>query len=185
MKNSDRQLSKFLSYVLRHNPGSIGIELDSAGWTEIDTLLLRANADGSRMSRHDLERIVRESEKQRFHISDDGERIRANQGHSVAVDLELTPKSPPETLHHGTVSRFLDSIRTHGLLRGQRHHVHLSAEKETATQVGARRGKPVVLQVRSHAMSVAGYEFFLSDNGVWLTEHVPPQYLIFPPSPPD
>ncbi len=177
MKNTDRSLSKFLSFVLRHNPASIGIELDSAGWTDIDVLLTHAHDHGTRISRDDLTRIVNESDKQRFAISDNGRRIRANQGHSVTVDLDLIPQTPPEILYHGTVARFLDSISSQGLLKGGRHHVHLSANEQTANQVGSRRGKPVVLQVAAANMHAAGHVFYCTANGVWLTEHVPPEFL--------
>ena len=180
MKNTDKRLSKFLSYVLRHNPGSIGIELDSKGWVEIDTLLVHANRNGTRITRNDLIRIVFESDKQRFAVSEDSQRIRANQGHSVKVDLDLNSVPAPEMLYHGTVERFLESIRVHGLLKGERHHVHLSADEQTASAVGARRGKPVLLRIASRELGQHGHLFYLTKNGVWLTDHVPPQYIVFP-----
>ena len=132
------------------------------------------------LTRAELEAIVATSDKQRFALSSDGTRIRANQGHSVEVDLALAPATPPERLYHGTVERALGGIRAHGLVRGARHHVHLSADLATATKVGARRGRPVVLVVRAAEMAAAGYAFFRSDNGVWLVEHVPVEFLDLP-----
>jgi putative RNA 2'-phosphotransferase len=169
--------SKFLSLVLRHEPERIGIVLDASGWTDVDGLLAAAAAHGVAISRADLEQIVATSDKQRFALSADGTRIRANQGHSVEVDLALAPATPPERLYHGTVARFVESIRARGLLKGERHHVHMSADIETAMRVGNRRGEAVVLVVRSGAMAAAGHVFFRSENGVWLVEHVPPAFL--------
>lgn len=176
----DRHLSKFLSLILRHQPEAIGLSLDDNGWTEIDTLIARADRHGRRISRSDLERVVAESDKQRFAISEDGLRIRANQGHSVQVDLELQPREPPAVLYHGTVAKFVDAIRREGLLRMARQHVHLSSEKQTAEKVGSRRGRAVILQVDAARMHGDGHEFSCSANGVWLTAHVPPQYLTLP-----
>ncbi len=173
------EISKFLSYVLRHKPEAIGIALDAEGWVDVDELLTAAAQHGKRISRELLKQIVATNDKQRFAFSPDGRSIRANQGHSVAVDLALAPCDPPELLYHGTVERFLDSIRRQGLLRGGRHHVHLSADRETAAKVGARRGRPVIFVVQSAAMHRAGHQFFRSSNGVWLTETVPPEFLIF------
>ena len=171
------RISKFLSLVLRHQPQRAGIELDEAGWVDVDELLAGCARSGIRLDRARLEQLVRDSDKQRFALSEDGKRIRANQGHSVEVSLGYTPKEPPEVLFHGTVERFLSSIREKGLLRGSRHHVHLSADESTAAKVGQRRGRPVVLRVHAGAMHRDGHEFFVSDNGVWLTEHVPAIYL--------
>jgi putative RNA 2'-phosphotransferase len=178
-----RNASKFLSLVLRHDPGSIGITLDGAGWTDVDALLAALGRHGQRLTRAELVEIVASSDKQRFALSDDGARIRANQGHSVAVDLELPAATPPELLFHGTVGSTLDGIRARGLQRGQRHHVHLSAETGTATKVGSRRGAPVILTIRAGAMAAAGYAFYRSENGVWLVDEVPPQFIDFPPPP--
>ena len=129
------------------------------------------------MSREELERLVRESDKQRYAFSTDGTKIRANQGHSVPVDLRLPPAEPPATLYHGTVEKFMASIESVGLTAQARHHVHLSADRHTAFKVGSRRGKVVMLEIDARAMRQAGHEFFVSDNGVWLTESVPPAYL--------
>ena len=173
----DVRTSKFLSYVLRHRPDSIGITLDENGWVEIDELLAAAQRHEKELSRTRLERIVATSDKRRFAISGDGQRIRANQGHSVSVDLDLTPAVPPKLLYHGTVERFLDSIRAQGLIRGSRHHVHLSPDEKTAQKVGSRRGKPVILIVEAAQMHEAGHTFFRSANDVWLTDEVPPKFL--------
>jgi putative RNA 2'-phosphotransferase len=169
--------SKFLSFVLRHQPGAIGIELDAAGWVAVDTLIAQCNAHGRRLSRALLEEIVATSPKRRFALSDDGTRIRASQGHSVAVDLGYRPAEPPELLFHGTVASRLDSIRAHGLQRMDRHDVHLSPDRQTARVVGARRGRPVILRVAAGRMHRDGHVFRLSANGVWLTAEVPPSYL--------
>jgi putative RNA 2'-phosphotransferase len=172
-----KQLSKFLSLVLRHQPELIGIELDDQGWTPVAELISKAQEKGTRFSEAELREVVADSDKQRFAFSEDGQLIRANQGHSVTVDLALEPISPPELLFHGTVARFLASIRERGLVKGNRHHVHLSPDEGTAANVGARRGKPVILKVASARMRADGFLFYHSANGVWLTEHVPPGYI--------
>lgn len=173
------QISKFLSYVLRHQPDAIGITLDSQGWVAIVDLLVAGATNGNHITREELDFVVRNNNKQRFAISDDGTRIRASQGHSTEVDLGYASSVPPPVLYHGTAVRNLPSIRTSGLLKGNRHHVHLSLDDATAAQVGGRHGRPVVLIVRAGAMSAVGYEFFLSANGVWLTEHVPTEFIDF------
>lgn len=173
-------ISKFLSLVLRHQPEKIGLQLDDQGWAEVEELLQRANAKGKQLTRTLLEQVVAENDKQRFSFSEDGRRIRANQGHSINIDLALTPTEPPAILYHGTATRFLDSIRAQGLHSGNRQHVHLSRDVETATKVGQRHGQPVVLIVQAAAMTSAGRLFWLSENGVWLTEAVPPEFLVFP-----
>ena len=178
--NERKRLSKFLSYVLRHRPASIGLELDDEGWAGIDALLAGAAKAGRPMTRDDLLEVVATNEKKRFAISADGARIRASQGHSVRVDLGYEPVEPPEILYHGTAPQFLDAIRRGGLKRIKRHHVHLSPDRETATAVGQRRGKPVILEVRAGDMARAGHLFYVSDNDVWLTDEVPPTYLTFP-----
>jgi putative RNA 2'-phosphotransferase len=170
-------VSKLLSLVLRHRPGDFGVTLDDGGWIAIDVLLAALGARGEAITPDELRAVVRDSDKQRFAISDDGRRVRAQQGHSVAVALDHAPAAPPPLLYHGTVARFLDSIRAHGLRKGERHHVHLSATIEGARVVGARRGAPVILRVRAADMAAAGHVFFLTPNGVWLTEHVPPVFL--------
>ncbi|MEM7535987.1 MAG: RNA 2'-phosphotransferase [Chloroflexota bacterium] len=182
-KNQTKQIirySKFLSLVLRHRPEQIGIALDSQGWVGIDTLLAAANQHGVALNRESLETVVTENNKQRFRISDDGQRIRASQGHSVQIDLQLEPVTPPDTLYHGTAQRFLDSIRASGLQSRNRQHVHLSADEQTATNVGQRHGKPVVLIINAGTMAEDGIVFYRSDNGVWLTDAVPIRYIQFP-----
>ncbi len=173
--------SKFLSLVLRHDPARIGLTLDAQGWADVDDLLQKANAASVPLTREELHEIVRTSDKQRFAISTDeihsGTHIRANQGHSIPVDLALEPVAPPDVLYHGTVARFLPSICREGLHRGQRHHVHLSADRETASRVGKRRGEPVVLTVAAGRMQTDGYVFYCSNNGVWLVDHVPSIYV--------
>lgn len=171
--------SKFLSSVLRHNPGKIGVELDPAGWIEVETLLAAMRRAGRRIGRERLDLVVEHNNKKRFEYDAAGTRIRASQGHSVPVELGYEPLVPPETLYHGTATSSLDSIFREGLRPGRRHHVHLSAEAETATRVGARHGKPAVLLVAAARMHAAGSEFFRSTNGVWLTEYVAPAYLTF------
>ncbi|MFK0152244.1 RNA 2'-phosphotransferase [Streptomyces sp. NPDC090499] len=172
------KVSKYLSKHLRHQPERIGLSLDEAGWVEIDTLLAAAAAHGFPVSRAELDHVVAANDKQRFAI--EGTRIRASQGHSIDVDLGLPPATPPPYLYHGTVARNLDAIRSAGLKPMNRHDVHLSADRETATRVGARRGVPVVLSVDAAAMHRDGHVFHVSANGVWLTRAVPPRYLHFP-----
>lgn len=172
--------SKFLSLVLRHEPQRIGIQLDPAGWVEVDLLLFACRQHGKPINRAELEEVVATNEKKRFAFSEDGQRIRANQGHSVEVSLGYIPQSPPPLLYHGTATRFLESIRAEGLTKQERHHVHLSADTETAHKVGQRHGKPVILTIKADAMRIAGHEFYLSDNGVWLTEHVPTEFIDYP-----
>lgn len=172
--------SKWLSYVLRHHPESIDLIMDANGWVEIEHLLVQARLHGQALPREIIDEIVRTSDKQRFSVSEDGSRIRANQGHTVNIDLALQPATPPEKLFHGTASRFLDSIKKHGLLPGERHHVHLTSWRETALQVGSRHGKPVILEILTAPMLEHGFEFYLSANGVWLTARVPISYLKFP-----
>ena len=171
------RISKFLSLVLRHEPERIGIVLDEAGWTDVDTLLAACAAHGTPLTRDELADVVAFSDKQRFALSPDGTRIRANQGHSVEVNLQLAPAAPPQRLYHGTVAEFLASIRAQGLVKGERHHVHLAADEATATRVGGRRGTPIVLVVRAAEMAAAGHVFYRSQNGVWLVESVPPEFL--------
>ncbi|MGQ4382173.1 RNA 2'-phosphotransferase [Streptomyces sp. SAS_270] len=172
------KVSKYLSKHLRHQPERIGLALDEGGWVEIDTLIAAAAAHGFHFTRAELDHVVTANDKQRFAV--EGARIRASQGHSVDIDLGLPPATPPAYLYHGTVPRSLDAIRAEGLLPMNRHAVHLSPDRETATRVGARRGRPVVLSVDTGAMHRDGHVFHVSANGVWLTEAVPPRYLRFP-----
>ncbi|MEU0050231.1 RNA 2'-phosphotransferase [Streptomyces sp. NPDC006184] len=172
------QVSRYLSRHLRHQPERIGITPDPGGWVDIGTLIAAAAAHGFRFTRDELDHVVATNDKQRFVT--EGTRIRASQGHSIEVDLGLPPATPPPHLYHGTVERSLAAIRAEGLRPMDRHDVHLSADRETATRVGARRGRPVVLTVDSGAMHRDGHVFHLSANGVWLTAAVPPRHLRFP-----
>jgi putative RNA 2'-phosphotransferase len=180
MSDSHRQKSKFLSLVLRHEPQRAGVTLDAAGWVAVDELLEGCRRAGSPLTREELDEMVRTSDKQRFALSEDGLRIRANQGHSVEVDLGNEPATPPEELYHGTAANYLAPIRRDGLHKRERHHVHLSETLETATAVGRRHGKVVVLHVRAGDMHRRGLAFFKTPNGVWLTDHVGPEFLVVP-----
>jgi putative RNA 2'-phosphotransferase len=170
-------LSKFLSFVLRHKPDAIGLKLDPQGWASIDDLIEKGNAAGKQFRREDLLHVVATSDKKRFSLSADGLRIRAAQGHSVTVELGLSPQEPPSVLYHGTATRFLDSILSEGLKPQDRQHVHLSIDDATARRVGQRHGKPVILKIEALRMHAKGFKFFLADNGVWLTDQVPPEFL--------
>lgn len=169
--------SKFLSLILRHQPEKIGIQLDEAGWVDVDELLAAIQARRRRLSRPQLEIVVQTNDKQRFEFNADGTRIRARQGHSVAVDLGYAAAVPPAVLFHGTPVGNTASISRGGLLKGNRHHVHLHEEVGVALTVGRRRGRPVVFVVDARAMHAAGYEFFVTSNQVWLTDHVPAEFL--------
>ena len=171
--------SKFLSLILRHEPERVGLKLGEAGWVGVDELLKAVNSQGASLTLDQLKHIVATSDKKRFAFSDDGQRIRASQGHSLEVDLQYAPQTPPEILYHGTAVRFLDSIRQHGLKKMERHDVHLSAETKLTLQVGGRHGKPVLLTIRAGDMHRAGFAFRCSANGVWLVDHVPPQFIQF------
>lgn len=178
------KISKFLSLVLRHRPRTVGVTLDQAGWVSTADLLDGCTRSGRPITRDQLEEVVATNDKKRFEFSPDGSMIRASQGHSVDVDLGYAPADPPDVLYHGTAKRNLAAIRQRGLVKGLRHHVHLSGDEETALKVARRYGKPVVLTVRASGMAADGLTFFLSANGVWLTDHVPPEYLELP-DPPD
>jgi len=166
--------SKFLSYVLRHKPEAINLALDPEGWALVDELIEKADI---KIDRDTIEVIVAENDKKRFALSEDGLYIRANQGHSISVDLGLSAIKPPDILYHGTATRFLESIKQQGLLPQNRQHVHLSDNIETATIVGARHGKPVILKINTLAMQQDGNLFYQSKNLVWLTDCVQPIYL--------
>jgi len=178
MFQKDIQQSKLLSLVLRHKPETIGLQLDPNGWAEVEELLQKLAAYKAPISRDELKSLVAQSDKKRFVFSSDESKIRANQGHSIVVDLGLKAMQPPDVLYHGTALRNLDSIRAQGLLKGNRHHVHLSADPDTARAVGQRYGKPIVLKVKAAEMHKAGFEFYRSDNGVWLCDAVPAQYIV-------
>lgn len=169
------KLSKYLSYHLRHAPQELGLTLEPGGWVRVEDLLRAAK--GKSLMRSDLELVVASCPKQRFSFDATGEKIRANQGHSVEVDLRLEPMGPPEVLYHGTAGKAVAVIEAAGLEKMARHHVHLSADLETARKVGSRRGKPVIFQVDAAAMDRDGFIFYRSDNHVWLTDRVPANYL--------
>lgn len=177
------RVSRTLSRVLRHDPAAAGVSLDDAGWASVPELLAGLADRGVTVTRDELVAVVAGSDKQRFELDTVTDRIRARQGHTVPVDLGLAPATPPPVLYHGTPARNVASILRDGLRRGQRHHVHLSPDEETAHRVGARRGNPVVLEVDAAAMAAAGHEFYLTSNGVWLTDAVPPAYVTGPTSP--
>lgn len=174
------RLSKFLSYVLRHHPDAINLVLDPQGWVAIDELIEKGSVGRPAFSREDLLHVVATSEKKRFTISEDGLRIRAAQGHSVSVELGIVPREPPPLLYHGTATRFLDSILREGLTPQARQQVHLSVDEVTARRVGQRHGKAIVLQVDARRMHAMDFKFYLADNGVWLTDRVPPDFLTAP-----
>jgi putative RNA 2'-phosphotransferase len=172
--------SKFMSLVLRHKPEEIGLVLDGQGWADIDELIEKAGRHGMALTREVIARVVETSDKQRFAIDEGGRRIRANQGHSVDVDLGLAPSEPPPILFHGTGEKSLAAIRAEGLKAGQRQHVHLSPDEDTAIRVGRRHGRPVVLRIAAGRMRESGHLFFLSTNGVWLADAVPVPFIGFP-----
>ena len=169
--------SKFLSLVLRHKPETIGVTLDKSGWVLVESLLQEMARQGRSLSLQQLDFVVESNDKKRFEFDAERRMIRASQGHSVTVELGYEPAVPPGTLYHGTAERFLESINQSGLLKGNRHHVHLHDDISVARQVGLRRGRPVILQVDARAMTDSGIEFFRSTNGVWLVETVPPEFL--------
>jgi len=178
-KSSGREvkISKFLSLVLRHQLEKIDLELDEHGWASIPELLNAYERNKFSITPSELQSVVANSEKQRFAISEDGMKIRANQGHSIAVDLDYIPTIPLEVLYHGTAERFLSSILSIGLVKQNRHHVHMSRDRITAHQVGSRHGKPTILEIMALQMYQESYQFFQSENGVWLTDRVPVIYL--------
>lgn len=171
------ETSKLLSYVLRHRPDSIGLQLDANGWADVGELLQRLAEHGKPVARELLDRVVAENDKQRFAFDAARTRIRASQGHSIGIELGLQPVQPPDELYHGTASRFVTSILAIGLRPGSRQHVHLSGDVDTARRVGARHGFPVILHVDTARMRADGALFYRSDNGVWLTGPVAPRYL--------
>lgn len=170
------RLSKYMSLILRHHPSVIGIQLDEHGWADVEELITGI-AKTRHMDMNLLEEIVAENEKQRYSFSEDKMLIRANQGHSVPVDVELEKQEPPEILFHGTAEKYVESIEKEGLIRKSRLYVHLSRDTDTARKVGSRHGKPVIYKVATKKMHDDGYDFFLSANGVWLTKAVPVSYL--------
>lgn len=167
--------SKFMSLVLRHQPEKIGLKLDEGGWADFEELVEKSP---NWMTRQLIQQAIRENNKQRFAVSPDGKRIRASQGHSIKVNLGYEPTEPPEYLYHGSYPKVLEAIKREGLKKMERHHVHLSPDPQTAHTVGLRRGgRPVMFTIQAGRMFRDGYQFFVSENGVWLTDHVPPEYL--------
>ena len=173
MSNNDIKLSRLLSLILRHKPETIGIKLDEHGWADVKEMITGIRAYGRQVDMATLERIVAGDDKQRYSFNDERTKIRANQGHSVKVDVELKECEPPDILYHGTASRFLDSIRAKGILKQKRHHVHLSADKQTAFAVGKRHGTSAVLLIDAKKLAERGHRFYLSANGVWLCDDIP------------
>lgn len=175
--NNTTKTSKFLSYVLRHNPGEIGVKLDERGWVNINELIDKANSTGRNITRELLVEVVETNDKQRFAISEDGLSIRANQGHSIKIDLDLLPEPPPSVLLHGTARKSIAAIKSDGLKKMARHHVHLTENREIARSVGQRYGKLIMLEIDSRQMAEDGFEFYKTANGVWLVESVPAKYF--------
>lgn len=180
MSNRLVRTSKFLSYVLRHEPEALDLELEPGGWVKVSTLLERARNEGRALDRELLEQVIEHGEKKRFSLTEDGTKIRANYGHSIDVDLDLTPTPPPPTLFHGTATHALSSIRSEGLKPQSRQYVHLSSTPEEAKSVGGRHGSPVVLRVAAKQLHEEGFTLYKSTDAVWLTQRVPPRHLQFP-----
>jgi putative RNA 2'-phosphotransferase len=177
-----KSISKFLSYVLRHHPELIGLTLNQKGWACVEELIEKSKENHLLLTKEMIQEVVATNDKKRFSFNEDETMIRANQGHSLQyIDLGMESKVPPAILYHGTIHKFLESIQQEGLKKGSRQHVHLSIDVEIAKDVGGRRGKPIVLKVDAQKMYEAGYTFFLSENGVWLTEHVPVEFIMFNP----
>jgi len=176
-KSRNTSISKFLSKYLRHEPEQLGLSLDVGGWVKVDALLEASARHNFVISREELDEVVATNAKQRFSFDLTKTLIRANQGHSVEVDLQLEPKQPPDLLYHGTAEKNVEAIRRLGLQKMARHHVHLSSDQAMAKMVGQRHGKPVVFEVNAAAMSKDGYVFYCSSNQVWLVDRVPPEYL--------
>jgi putative RNA 2'-phosphotransferase len=177
MNNNLKHISKFLSLVLRHQPQEIGLQLNENGWANTQELIAKINTKGIQLDMATLQIIVDTNEKKRFAFNDDKTMIRASQGHSIEIDIALQPVEPPEILYHGTAEKNVASIFKTGLQKQSRQHVHLSATTQTAVSVGSRHGKPVVLMVVANKMHHHGYAFYLSANGVWLTNEVPVQFI--------
>ena len=171
------KISKFLSLVLRHKPEEIGLVLDENGWAGVTNLLEKSSKFGNSFTLEELKEVVATNDKKRFSFDETNAKIRASQGHSIEVEIGFEEKTPPPILYHGTVERNLKSILKTGLEKMKRHHVHLSSETETARNVGKRYGEPIILQVEAEKMSASGIKFYISANGVWLVDSVPPEFL--------
>ena len=177
MSDRLKHISKLMSLVLRHKPEEIGLTLDENGWANVEELISKINAKGINVTNDIIREVVSTNDKKRFAFNEDKTKIRASQGHSIEVELNLIERIPPEILYHGTATRFLESILQKGLQRQSRQHVHLSTTVETATSVGSRHGKVVILSIDAKRMQNDGFKFYLSENNVWLTELVPVQYI--------
>lgn len=177
MHKENARISKFLSLVLRHKPETIGLTLQEGGWAVVEELITKINQKGMSLDRELLQFIVDNNDKKRFAFNNDGTMIRASQGHSIEVDLNLLVATPPQVLYHGTAAHTVEAVLKEGLKKRNRHHVHLSAQRDTATSVGARHGKPILLEIDTVAMQAAGHVFYLSANGVWLADEVPPAFI--------
>jgi putative RNA 2'-phosphotransferase len=177
MSKNEINISKFLSLVLRHQPETISIQLDQNGWTDVNDLIEKANNYGVKFDRETLNHIVATNTKKRFAFNETLDKIRASQGHSINIELGYKNEKPPEFLFHGTAEKFVKSILDIGLEKRNRQHVHLSSDIETAIKVGQRHGKPFVFKVFAEQMYNDNFQFFISDNGVWLTDNVPTKYL--------
>ena len=179
MNPNDTKLSKYMSMVLRHHPDRAGLKLDKNGWADVQELIAGINKSGKgrAIDMATLERIVADNDKQRYSFNDDRTKIRANQGHSIPVNLELEPATPPDVLYHGTATRYMESIKKSGLISKNRQYVHLSSDIKTAFAVGSRHGYPVVLKIDAKQMAEDGYTFYLSVNKVWLCDNVPWKYM--------
>ena len=175
-----KSTSKFLSLVLRHQPDTLGITLSESGWVSVESLLIAMSKNGKTITREQLQTVVSTNDKQRFEFNADGKQIRARQGHSVEVELGYEPTEPPEFLYHGTPGKVVSDIRKTGLKKQKRHDVHLHENTNTASEAGGRRGKPVLLVIRSKEMFDQGYKFYVTDNKVWLTDSVPAEFIDFP-----
>lgn len=176
-ENNDERLGKTISYILRHHPEYFDVNIDSHGWADVDELIKNMCVHGNTIDRETLDRIVRENNKNRYSYNEDKTKIRANQGHSIPVDLDLLPVTPPDVLYHGTAEKFLNSIKQKGILKMSRNHIHLSTDTERAFNVGKRHGKPVVLVIDTKKMNEDGIKFYLSKNKIWLCEHIPFEYV--------
>ena len=177
MEKQLRDISKFMSLVLRHKPEEIGLQVNENGWASVEELMGKLNAKGIQVDFKVIDLVVATNDKKRFSFNEDKTMIRANQGHSIEVELNLQETMPPAILYHGTAIKYLESILKTGLQKQNRQHVHLSATIETATAVGSRHGKPVILTINAKVMQEAGFKFYLSENNVWLIDSVPIQYI--------
>ena len=177
MTKNEQKIGRFLSLVLRHDPASIGLKLDNQGWADVNELLACLKQNGKKLSLAGLKTIVETNNKKLFSFSEDGTRIRAAQGHSVDIEIKLTPQSPPKFLYHGTSARFMDMIESKGLSRMSRQHVQLCSDVRNAHEFSQRHRKPIILEIAASLMESHKFQFYLSENGDWLTEAVPPDYL--------